>query len=208
MTDIEKIETEIAELRARRDHTIGRAAAILDNESRALDAEIEQAAARVEAAKAAEAAEQERANAVALHDAAQHFSACAAQVTEALARAVNSSDREQVVLMVIRAIEDVRAALAPRQTHGRTYRFLDPEETVVVRNDGARFSWPRDPTNADANPRLHGRMNPGNIPGGSRIVEQWLHDGGPNLVAPYKPPLVDDHDRARRRDADVPRRLR
>jgi hypothetical protein len=89
------------------------------------------------------------------------------------------------------------------------WRFGNADHTLVVRDDGVAFSWPLD----NSENSVLGHVNPANIPGTSRVVEQWRLDGGPAATAPYKPPtkpVADDHDRRRRRDdaAAVPRRLR
>jgi hypothetical protein len=86
------------------------------------------------------------------------------------------------------------------------YRFIDEAETVVERDDGHRFLWPRDATNSDHRLQLHGRTNPANLHG--RVCEQWREDGGPLNTAPYQPPVQrkvpDDHARVRRRrDSDI-----
>jgi hypothetical protein len=117
-------------------------------------------------------------SAAALRDAVAAFCNCAALFENTLANAVNSPDREWVVKETLLAISSLQAALRPRQSHGRSYRFADPEETVVIRDDGASFSWPRDSSHSHTNPRLHGRMIASNIPH-SRVVEQWHHDGNP-----------------------------
>jgi hypothetical protein len=122
----------------------------------------------------ADAAKQD---AAALRDAVAAFCNCAALFENTLANAVNSPDREWVVKETLLAISSLQAALRPRQTR-RKYRFGNAEETVVVRDDGASFSWPRDPTHSHQNPRLHGRMSAANIPY-SRVVEQWHEDGNP-----------------------------
>jgi hypothetical protein len=124
-----------------------------------------------------EIAEPKQASTAALHDATARFVNHAAELEGALANAVDSPDREWAVLEAIKAITSLQVALRPRQTH-RKYRFGNAEETVVVRDDGASFSWPRDPSQSHTNPRLHGRMIASNIPH-SRVVEQWHHDGNP-----------------------------
>jgi hypothetical protein len=158
------VESELRELRARRDGVINRAAALLESEGRALDGQIEQAASRVEAERAAKAAEQVRANTSALHDAVAAFCNHSALLESALGLAVDVRDREQAVLETIKSISSLQAALRPRQTHSRTYAFADPAHTIVRRNDGASFVWPLD-------------TNISNVNG--RVAEQFRFDGCP-----------------------------
>jgi hypothetical protein len=158
------VESELRELRAKRDGVINRAAALLANESSSLDAEIAQAEARWQAAKAAEAAELERANTTALRDAVARFCNHAALLEDALANVVNSPDREWAVLEAIKAVRSLEVAFRPRQTHGRTYKFVDAARTIVQCSNGQSFVWPPNTNISDVS---------------GRIAEQYRLDGSP-----------------------------
>jgi hypothetical protein len=161
LSDLEKAE---ADLRARRDNIISRAAALLDGEASALDAQIAEAAARVEAAKAEERAEQERVLTTALNEAVTSFCTQVARLEEAFEKAVASTAREDAASEVRNAITSLQASLRPRQVHSRTYTFKDAERTIVRRNDGQSFLWPPG-------------ENIGNV--GGRVAEQFRLDGCP-----------------------------
>jgi hypothetical protein len=154
MSDIGNLENEIAELKRKRDGTISRAAAVLESEGRALDTQIAQANERVRLAKAAEGAKQVQANTDRLRDAVARFCNHAGLLEDALANAVDSRDREWAVLEAIKAITSLQAALRPRQSHGRSYRFADDARTVVMRNDGVSFVWPPNTNIGNVNGRI------------------------------------------------------
>jgi hypothetical protein len=141
MTQMSESETSLAELRRKRASAIERAAALLASESAALDEEIAALEAEAEAKRAAEEAERERARAAALGDAAQNFVAIATTLYEALGTAVPDAE---LTRQILQAIADVNNALRPRQqTQGRTYHFANPEQTLVIRDDGTTIcEWP------------------------------------------------------------------
>jgi len=85
-----------------------------------------------------------------------------------------------------------------------TYRWADPEHTIIERDDGARIVLPPGENIANINC--------------GRLAEEFRLDSCLTKITEYEPPapvaapkrLVDDQDRARRRAAaaEVPRRLR
>jgi hypothetical protein len=164
MTTAPELESELRELRARRDDTIAAAVAVLEGEGRALDTQIAAASARMEAAKAAEAAERRRIDTAALRDAVARFCNHGAALEDALGKAVDARDREWAVLEAIKAVRSLEVALRPRQMHSRTYAFADDARTVIRRNDGATFVWPLNTIISNVN---------------GRVAEQYRFDGCP-----------------------------
>jgi len=154
----------VAELRRKRAAALSAAAALLADETKALDAEIAVLEAEAEAKRAAEAAERERAKAAALVDAANRFLTCAATLCEALGATVPDAELTRSLLQ---ACADVNNALRPRQpTNGRAYHFANPEQTLVVRDDGVTIcEWPEGVELRD-------------IRYTSRAFEQWMADDG------------------------------
>jgi hypothetical protein len=175
----------LSQLRRQRAGAISRAAALLADETTALDAEIAALEAEAEAKRAAEEAERERARAAALVDAAQRFLAIAATLYEALGTAVPDAE---LTRQILQSIADVNNALRPRQpTQGRAYHFANPEHTIVKRNDGVTIcEWPEGVELRDL------RYT-------TREFEQWMLDDGAKQTKRHPTPTGSPAMRARGR---------
>jgi hypothetical protein len=173
----------LSELRRKRAGAISAAAALLAEETKALDAEIAVLEADAKRAAEAEAAERERMKAAALVDAAQRFVASAATLYEALGTAAPDAE---LTRQILQSIADVNTALRPRQT-GCSYHFADPQHTIVMRDDGAIIcEWPEGVALKDL------RYT-------SREFEQWMMDDGAKQTKRHPSPTGSAAMRARGR---------
>ena len=175
----------LSELRRKRAGAIERAAALLADETTALDAEIAALEAEAEEKRAADAAERERMKAAALVDAAQRFLTCAARLCEELGTTL---PEPELTRQLLQATADVNNALRPRQpTNGRAYYFADPAHTIVKRNDGVTIcEWPEGVALKDL------RYT-------TREFEDWMRDDGSRQTKRHASPTGSPAMRSRGR---------
>jgi hypothetical protein len=183
MSEIES--AELAELRRKRAAAISAAATLLADETKALDAEIAVLEAEAAEKRAAETAEAVRAKAAALVDTAQRFLTCAARLCEELGTTL---PEPELTRQLLQATADVNNALRPRQpTSGRAYYFANPEQTIVLRNDGVTIcEWPEGVELRDL------RYT-------TRAFEQWMADDGFRQTKRHPTPTGSAAMRARGR---------